>query len=219
MDSPTWNTNGLIVEGIAGTGKSSAIRALLASEAWTKKPYLSSIVLSEHQTQRVLESRQARGELCVQDHLTLLWNIVTMLEQFQSGLCQMDWAERSRSGHKLPFLLERFHFSHVFHFDELEWDHVREIDRRLAALNTKVCILALDRAALRERILGDRKKEWQPYLRGLGDSEEAILDYFWRRQERLLELSRRTQLPCRIIDTSNTPVERVVAETLRFWGL
>ena len=85
-----WNMNGLILEGIAGSGKSSVLRALTTHEVWTRKPHLSSIVLSEHQTQRALEAKERREGLQIEDHLDLLAEIVGMLEQFSRRLRQMD---------------------------------------------------------------------------------------------------------------------------------
>ena len=50
------NVQGLILEGISGTGKSSVLRALLRHDFFVQKPFFSSLVLSEHHTQRVLEA-------------------------------------------------------------------------------------------------------------------------------------------------------------------
>ena len=222
MNSSTasWNMNGLIIEGTAGTGKSTAIRALLASEAWRSKAFISSIVLSEHQTMRVLEAKERLGTLRVQDHIALLNDIVFMLERFNNALSAMDWSERKREGHKLPFLLERFHFSHVFHYSGMKWDDVQEIDQRLAALNTKVCILTIDPQVMRQRIIEDtRKNGWGSFLHRFGNNEAEIIQHFARQQETLLSLCQRTKLSCKVIDTSNTPILKIVEEMLGLLGL
>lgn len=211
--------NGLILEGIAGSGKSTMLRALIAHECWTRKPYLSSIVLSEHQTQRVLEAKERRVGLQIADHLDLLAEIVGMLEQFNRRLLQMDWAERRRDGQKLAYVLERFHLSHVYHYPGMAWDYVQPIDRRLFPLNAKVCILTLEKHVVRQRILGDTKKLWKTYLETIGSSEEEILAHFWRQQEQLMQLCALTCLPCLVIDTSVRPVESMVEEIFAFWRL
>lgn len=214
----SWNTNGLIVEGIAGTGKTTAIRALLASEAWTKKGYISSIVLSEHQTMRVLEAKERQGTLRVEDHIKLLSNIVSMIEQLDTRLSDMDWLARGRDGHKLPFLFERFHFTHVYHYPDVCWQDVQGIDQRLAALNTKVCILTIDLNVMKQRIIGDTKKNsWKTFLNRFGEDDAAIIQHFIQQQETLLRLSQQTCLPCHMIDTSNSPTETVVGGVLDFW--
>lgn len=216
----SWNTNGLIIEGIAGTGKSTALRALLSSNAWTNKNYLSSIMLSEHQTMRVLEAKERQGSLQVQDHIHLLSKIVSMLEQLHAGLSSMDWLARGRAGHKLPFLLERFHFTHVYHYPDLCWQDVQEIDQRLAVLNTKVCIFTIDPKVMKQRIIGDTKKNgWSTFLTRFGEDDEAIIQHFIQQQETLLRLSQHTMLPCHIVDTTNKTIEVVVDEVLGFWKL
>ena len=215
-----WNTTGLILEGIAGTGKSTAIRSLLVSEAWIKKGHISSIVLSEHQTQRVLEANEKLGPLQVQDHQILLSKIVSMLEQFNSGLQAMDWSARNRQAHKLPFLLERFHFTHVFHYPGMTWEDVDDIDARLAVLNAKVCMLTINPVVMKQRIVWDTNKNgWQSFLQRFGKSDDEIIEHFIIQQEHLIRLTKLTRLPCRIIDTSNTPTQRVVEEMLDFWAL
>lgn len=215
---PAWNMNGLILEGIAGSGKSTVLRALTAHDCWTKKPYLSSIILSEHQTQRVLEAKERQSGLQVEDHLTLLADIIGMLEQFSRRLSQMDWAERRRDGHKLAYALERFHLSHVYHYPDMSWEYVQPIDERLCALQAKVCILTIGEHVIRQRIIDDTKKQWKSYLEGIGGNEE-IIAHFQRQQETLLQLLQRTQLPCRVIDTSVRSVESIVEEIFAFWRL
>lgn len=214
------DVNGLIVEGVAGTGKSTAIRSLLASETWIRKGYISSIVLSEHQTQRVLEAKERSDRLQIQDHQALLSNILCMLEHFNTGLQGMDWSARNRQAHKLPFLFERFHFTHVFHYPEMTWEDVRDIDRRLLALNAKVCVLSINPDVMMKRIVGDTNKHgWQSYIQRFGQSQEEIVDHFVKQQEQLLGLTKLSRLPCHIIDTSNTPPQSVVEQMLDFWGL
>ncbi len=64
-----WNISGLIVEGISGTGKTALFRALLSSDRFIHKPFLSTVALSEYQTQRVLERRERETGLEVADNL------------------------------------------------------------------------------------------------------------------------------------------------------
>lgn len=216
----SWNVKGLIVEGIAGSGKSSAIRAILDSEVWRKKGYISSIVLSEHQTQRVLEARERTGELKKEDHFDLLSDIVGMIEKYQQKLGRMDWASRNREAHKLPFLLERFHFSHVFHYPDMIWEDVAGIDQRLSALDAKVCVLTIDEDLMFERIVKDTHKNgFQSYIRQFGNSDEEVVLHFQKQQEYLFELLKRSVLPIQIINTSRKNPQKTADEILEFWGL
>jgi len=102
----------------------------------------------------------------------------------------------------------------------MRWDDVQEIDQRLAALNTKVCILTIDPRLMKQRIVGDKKKNgWNAFLHRFRESDEEIIDYFIRQQEELLCLSELTRLPCHMVDTSNISIETVVEEILDFWEL
>lgn len=219
FQTTSWNVKGIIVEGVAGSGKSSAIRAILDSEVWRKKNHISSIVLSEHQTQRVLEAREKTGDLRKEDHFTLLSDIVGMIEKYQQRLGQMDWASRNREAQKLPFLLERFHFSHVFHYPGMTWEDVAGIDQRLSALDTKVCVLSIDADVMFERIVKDyRKNGFQNYIRQFGNNDKEIVLHFQKQQEKLFELVKRSVLPIQIINTSSKSPQKTADEILEFWG-
>lgn len=131
---------------------------------------------------------------------------------------QMDWSARNRTNHRLPFLLERFHFTHVFHYG-LDWEHVRSIDERLAKINCKVCILQINKTDMEQRIILERDAGWGKYIHQFGNSNIEIVDYYDKQQDLLLDLLQRTKLEWIKINTSETSIEETVSRLVTFWNI
>ena len=213
-----WNIAGLILDGICGTGKTTLFRSLLQSERFVQRSFLSAIVLSEHQTQRVLERKERETGLTPNDNIELLDQHIFYLEAVQNRLNQMEWCQNNRTNMRVPYLLERFHFTHVYHYPHMTWEHVELIDRRLAGLNCKLCLLTIPEGLLRKRIITNRDSGWQEYLSRYGETDEEILRYYATQQQRLRGLCERSELEILVLDTSNMKVEDAVNQVLNFWG-
>jgi thymidylate kinase len=213
-----WNISGLILEGICGTGKTTVFRTLLQSDRFVQKSFLSSIALSEHQTQRVLEQKEREKGLTSADNLVLLDQHITYLESMRDRLDQMQWCESNRANMRIPFLLERFHFTHVYHYPHMCWEDVQGIDSRLANLNCKVCLLTIDESIFEHRIITSRDSAWREYLRRYGETNDEILKYYSRQQKLLLSLCEKSKLRTLIVDTTDSNIDKVVDQVLDFWG-
>jgi len=207
---------GLVIEGASSTGKSTLLNELLRCDAYLDRGYSSSLVLSEHHTQRVLEPVQAKRALRVEDNVELLEDLLTWIERRAKRACEHDWEARERTNHRLAFVLERFHFTHVFHYDHVTWDHVVHIDQRLHELNTVLVVLTSSRAHMRER-LNKRGPQWHQYMSSLGQTTENILDHYELQQQMLLEFVAKSSLPNLIFDTSNADPVRTAATICRMW--
>jgi len=215
----SWDVSGLIVEGICGTGKTTIINALTKSTVFIQKNYLSSVVISEHHTSRILEKKLPNGGLTPRDHLEVLEFYVQFFEKVYERSSQMDWSANNRTNHHFPFLLERFHLTHVFHYG-LDWEYVKPIDERLAKLNCKLCILTVDEVDMEQRIILGRKNEgWQKFLRNFGDSNSEIIDYYIKQQALLLDLLQKTKLNWLKINTSEMSVDGAAFQVFSFWGI
>lgn len=216
--SANWNISGLIIEGICGTGKTTLFRSLLRSEPFAQRSFLSGVTLSEHQTQRALERKEREAGLTPEDNLGLLNQHVSYLEALRDRLDRMEWCANSGTNMRVPFVLERFHFTHVCHYPHMTWEHVEGIDRRLAGLNCKVCLLTMPDHLLGERIITTRNKAWREYLSRHGHTDEEILRHYAHQQQHLLNLRGLSTLDTLTIDTADTSAEQAVRQALDFWG-
>ena len=214
----SWNISGLILEGISGTGKSTVLKALVNSERFVKKTYPSSIILSEHQTQRVLEQKDRETGLTVSDNILLLDQHVSYLEQLNDRLEKMLWCRNNQTNMRIPYILERFHFTHVYHYNHITWKDVKSIDLRLSDINCKSCIFTLNREILEKRIFTGRDAAWNNYIQRYGDTPKQILEYFINQQDELLTLSDKSKLDSKIIDASDLSIDDMLNQVLDFWG-
>ena len=213
-----WNVSGLIIEGISGSGKTTILREILKSNSFINKTYLSSLVLSEHQTQRILERKDREEGLSVLDNVRLLDQHISYIENLNAQLDQMQWCRNNQTNMRVPYILERFHFTHVYHYKHMEWADVQQIDDRLSAVNCKVCILTANADALKTRLLTGRDSAWMNYLKRYGETEDQIVEYFVQQQSLLIELSKKSQLETMLIATSGATLEDNVEIILDFWS-
>lgn len=213
-----WNISGLIIDGICGTGKTTIFSSILQSERFVQKTFLSSVVLSEHQTQRVLERKEREEGLTQSDNVSLLDQHVTYLEHMRDRLDQMQWCENKRTNMRIPYVIERFHFTHVYHYDHMTWQDIKDIDSRLAKLNCRLCLLTMDDSVLEHRIIASRDLEWREYLKRYGKTDGEILEYYSMQQKMLRALCEKSQLDIFVVDTTNTSVRETLDQVLDFWG-
>lgn len=214
-----WNISGLILEGISGTGKTAIFDRLVRTTPFVEKNHLTSIILSEHHTQRILEKKDREQGLTIDDNISLLNNHVTYLESLSERLEMMDWCDKNMTDMRVPYIFERFHLTHAYQYDHLSWEDVEVIDKRLAALNGHLCLFTTNKDQLSERLFRKPDPSWHSYLRRFGNSRDEIVDHFLQQQDSLLEFSERSVLRKRIIDTSTADVEEIAKEILEFWDL
>ncbi|MFC1601889.1 hypothetical protein ACFL34_06015 [Candidatus Sumerlaeota bacterium] len=213
-----WNTSGLIIEGICGTGKTTLFHALLQCIRFVQKSFLSTIALSEHQTQRVLEHKEREQGLAPADNIALLDQHVTYWESIHTRLEQMPWRQDNRTNMRMLYILERFHFTHVYHYRHMNWRDVQGIDARLAQLNCKLCLLTMSDTMMEQRIITSRDAGWRDYLKQYGETNDEIIEHYIAQQELLRRLCEQSQLDTLIIDTSESSIDTILPQVLDFWG-
>jgi thymidylate kinase len=213
------NIAGLIIEGVCGSGKSTVLRELAQSAQFQSRPGLSTIVLSEHQTQRVLESKERSDGLKPADNIDLLDQHVKYLEDLNDRLVQMPWAENGRSNMRLAYIFERFHLTHVSHYEHISWEDVQEIDNRLSRLHCKAILLTADRAVLEQRTISGRDSDWRKYIERFGESDTEILDHYVSQQSLLQTLCDKSKLDTLAVDTSEIDIETALNCIIKHWGI
>jgi thymidylate kinase len=214
-----WNISGIILEGISGSGKTAVLNALLKSERYTNRNYLSSLILSEHQTQRVLERKDREQGLVKQDNIELLQNHIDYISEINNRLSEMAWCDNKSTAMRFPYFLERFHLTHVVQYSHINWKDVKQFDEKLAILNCRLCILTIDRNSISERILSRQNTGWQEYIRRFGNNEHEITDHFVKQQNDLLELAEKSRLETLTIDTGTKEADETVDTLADFWNI
>jgi len=213
-----WNISGLILEGVCGTGKTTLFHAIVQSDRFVQRSFPSAIALSEHQTQRVLERKEREEGLSSKDNLVLLDQHVSYLESLRDRLDQMQWCNDNRTNMRIPYVLERFHLTHVFHYDHMSWESVEDVDSRLANLNCKLCLVTMDDSMMEHRIITSRDAGWREYLKRYGDTTEEIVECYCNQQEMLRALCEKSRLDTLVVDTTDVSVQNTLDQVLDFWG-
>ena len=215
---------GLIIEGVSCAGKSTLLRALLSHPSYLRRGGQSAVVLTEHHTQRVLEGAGLRRTLSVADNVNLLRSHVTYLAGLAGRLKAMRrWVDEDLPNPQLSAVLERFHLTHVLHYQHMAWADVSALDDELAELGFRHCLVVASAAELERRLSVERGARWGGYLvqdgvRGRLQGEpsvEAKAQYFVRQQDALRHLARCSRLPAVEIDTSDAPLESSVQTLIR----
>jgi hypothetical protein len=219
---------GVVIEGTVCAGKSTLLRALLAHPSYVNRPGLSSLVLTEHHTQRVLEGRGARASLTPADHMALLCDHLDYVAGLHARLSAMRaWRSERRQNPRLGVVLERFHLTHALAYEHLGWEHVEGVDARLAELGFALCLIVASPAELRRRLSEERGAAWTAFLTEPGtrdhlppgSSWEARIDALLRQQDGYRALAARSRLPVLEIDTSHAaPADSAAAILERLLG-
>ncbi|MEW6712230.1 MAG: hypothetical protein AB1403_20585, partial [Candidatus Riflebacteria bacterium] len=117
----------------------------------------------------------------------------------------------------MPFILERFHLTHAYHYQHLKWEDVEDCDRRLAGLNCRLCLLTIDKSAIESRIYNGRDPSWLNYISRFGSTRKEVVDHFMKQQDKLLKLAGKSCLEKLIIDTSGKTAEEIGRKAMDFW--
>lgn len=200
---------GIILEGISGTGKTSVFEALANHKKMQSIPAKSRLILSEHHTQRILELEEQKGILTPQHHTELLDQLVAFIEHLNLRTSHRGWQSDHLQEQDLFFLFERFHLTHVFRFPYMNWSQVVAIDHRLKSLGAVLCLLTVNAETLEKRLFSRRHECWLNYLKQYGDSPSDIVNTLINRQKVAQELAALSSLPTLAIDTSDNTIDQV----------
>lgn len=187
-------TNGYVIEGVSGVGKTQLLGALQA-ELVRRRPGCTKLVLSEHYTERVFEDDRARGEIDLGEVLVHTRRLVGQIDAL-FGIKARSKFDGRRGNAGIYVFVERFLGSHAAHLwmsagRDLASDEAAAIQRQyttLAEHGVVPLVLHVAPEALADAISATRRlrnKAWSTYLDSLGDDAQ-ILAHFQRWQEHLL---------------------------------
>ena len=207
---------GLILEGISGTGKSAVLESLLAHSHIQNFPALSRLVLTEHHTQRVLEILEQQETLDSTHHISLLEDLLCFIERMQSRTSARGWNESGLQPYDLFFLMERFHLTHVFRFPDMNWNKVAHIDQRMRKIGAVLCLLTVDADILEERLFSRQNTCWLNYLKRYGETPDDVVNTFMQRQTLAVQLAEQSCLPLIQLNSSHMSIAELTDALVRF---
>ncbi|MBF0548494.1 MAG: hypothetical protein HQM08_28930 [Candidatus Riflebacteria bacterium] len=197
---PKNKTNGLILEGLAGTGKSTLFSML---KQWRSASDLinHSVFIPEEETLGELMSELASSHKNNLNHLRRLDKIMT---------------EISGSHDKFIFL-ERFH--HTYYALGLDWNLLKMYDQKLAELNFKTILLGIDTVCFPTRSFRRpefKNSSWEKDLVSHFGSEVEVIKAFEVSQERRKQALALSSISSKTINTSHKKWEQYLEFIVEF---
>ncbi len=204
--------NGLIIEGVVASGKTTFIKELQHILV-DKHPARTKIYIGEHYTERILENEKAKGSLTAKATIDLASKIVEELESIAA------WKSESKFCHNqgnavIDSTLERFLGSHyanlkalnLWHSNSQDESKIIDIYNRLEILGFSIVILKLPDSLISQAVMSTklcRNTGWSQYLKTIGNDEE-VESYYLNWQNKLLEfyntLSKHIEIKILMVD-------------------
>jgi len=201
----------LLVEGVAGIGKSTLISSLIRKYSEDNPRIRSLLHLTQAHTYHPLSPDEPDAGPTTEQNLAHLEKILDLIGWMVSTV--------SEERRKIFFgVIDTLHLTHCFRPGVLCWADVSEFDERLARLGCKIVFLRAASKTIWERTIWSRKDtEFITYYgRKYGDSLESIHQYFVREQERMLALLAQSAMEKLLVDCDESVFDKS-EEVFDYW--
>lgn len=201
----------LLIEGVPGIGKSTLIDLLIRRHvAWAEPRRIRSFLhLAQTHTYGPLAPAEDARTLTVAANLALLDRVAETLE----WLC----ADLRHSDKPCFVLIDSLHLTHCLRPGVLAWNDVAPIDRRLAALGSRLALLTGRKETIGLRTIRDRQNsQFLSYAAKFGRTAEEIHGYFVCEQVEFMRLFEKSGLQKRIFENDGG-LDTIVSELHEFW--
>ena len=182
----------IILEGIASSGKTTVKNNLLSK---FKKDKISCEVIGEEKTLMPILENTDRDI-----SLNFLSNVL----------------EKVLNQDKNVIIFDRLFFTHIFRTASKLSDF-KNIENILLKHRVLLILLVIQEEKIAERIFGamkHRDKKWEEYIRKKGNDKE-IVDYYKKQQQFLLKLTKQSNIPHIIEDSTDLNFERIQKTILK----
>lgn len=191
---------GLIIEGVAGTGKSTLIQKMKDDPRF-KADGSTAIFVSENETLGELMAELTDKSVSHEFYTHRLKSVITYLNIKKSDFV----------------VLERFH--HSYYALGIDWNLLTEIDKTLAALSFKTVLLDLDDSLFASRCIQRHEREdqfWEEsFISHFGSRENAITA-FKESQVKRHEILKKSEIPSMVVNTSEMKWDQCLEKIVEF---
>ena len=201
----------LLIEGVAGIGKTTLINSLIRQYVDSNKRNRSSLHLAQAHTYHPLAPDEIDSKLLPEQNIAHLEQILDLLTWLVSSV--------SYEQRKIFFCtIHTLHITHCVRPGILSWNDVATFDRRLQQLGCKLIFLRATEETIWERtVWGRRENEFIIYYgRKYGDSLENIHNYYVQEQEKMLAIAELSAMKKLMVDCGRT-IPDISQEAFDFW--
>jgi thymidylate kinase len=193
--------NGIILEGIPCTGKSTLLRALRAHPALA--PRQSLLVLSDLYTERAADGAPERFE----HHM---YRLLAAVEPLRVLTVESE-ALRGVDSARLIYLFERFHLTNILRHAGGDLDMLRRVEGMMRFYQPLTVLLHLAPELIEERLRSAGEAAWRAH----GDDVAAAAARLAALQEDYVRLAAACTLPTVTIAADDEALERVAELVIR----
>ncbi len=198
--------NGVILEGIPAVGKSRVLAALRERPSFQRR--LSTLVLSEHYTERAVEGEE---DVAAVRYQRLMYRLLAALEPLRVLSSQGRVFDNGGDKARLRYVFERFHLTNVLTHGGGNPGMLREIENAMRIYHPVTFLLVVEATEIADRLadtLPRRNDGWREFLFRHGETMADVAAYYAEQQAGYRELAGASSLPTLELDLSRlTPAE------------